>query len=537
MDDGTLEALQQNGYDVVNGESCRIGGSGMPKPLANCHAWIAEEIVRDDGQTQTRYVVIEGRMADGTPLQRVMVPARELAGLRWIAEQWGLEPLIWNRSGFATALQLTATRRPCRRVRTHTGWAGGVFLTAAHLDVQLPSELAGYRLPDQPRSNVAEAMRASLDLLDVAPWTVTFPLWAAQFLAPLCPWLPQDFTLWLHGQTGTLKSTLAALFLSHFGEFDRTTLPASWMATENALEALAFFAKDVPLVIDDYSSRDLQPKAERLLRGQGNRSGRSRLGPDLALATSYWPRGLIISTGEDVPTGRSLLARTLVVDMRTGATKLRAVTQAQERRHLLPHAMAGYVHWLAERGERLTEELPAAWAAARTKATRRGRHLRQPELMSSLHVAARLALDFAREAGVLTSSEADQVLERGWRALMRSAAAQARRIEEERPSTVFLRGLLDLLAANDGRVPGLLGQLQGVRDFEASPAGRLGWEDAEYIYLLGSVAYRMVETSLGKLPVTKGVLWKELDSRGILERCGRGRLAKHMTIAGRGYYV
>ena len=83
----------------------------------------------------------------------------------------------------------------------------------------------------------------------------------------------------------------------------------------------------------------------------------------------------------------------------------------------------------------------------------------------------------------------------------------------------------------------MLGQLQGVRDFEASPAGRLGWEDAEYIYLLGSVAYRMVETSLGKLPVTKGVLWKELASRGILERGGRNRLTTHMTIAGRGYYV
>jgi hypothetical protein len=51
--------------------------------------------------------------------------------------------------------------------------------------------------------------------------------------------------------------TLAALFLSHFGQFDRTTLPASWESTDNALERRLFTLKDTLCVIDDYA-----PKAD-----------------------------------------------------------------------------------------------------------------------------------------------------------------------------------------------------------------------------------------------------------------------------------
>ena len=60
-------------------------------------------------------------------------------------------------------------------------------------------------------------------------------------------------TMWLEGITGSLKSTIAALFLSHFGNFARTNLPGAWSSTANALEKRAFALKDVMFVIDDYA--------------------------------------------------------------------------------------------------------------------------------------------------------------------------------------------------------------------------------------------------------------------------------------------
>jgi hypothetical protein len=83
-----------------------------------------------------------------------------------------------------------------------------------------------------------------------------------------------------------MKSTLAALFQSHFGDFDRIYLPGAWSSTANQLERRAFLLKDSLFVIDDYAPsaldhRELETKASRLLRSQGNISGRGRLRSDL----------------------------------------------------------------------------------------------------------------------------------------------------------------------------------------------------------------------------------------------------------------
>ena len=148
------------------------------------------------------------------------------------------------------------------RVCTHTGWrqdgdtwqylSGAGAVGAEAIDVTLPPALARYRLPPTP-TDVEAAMRTSLRLLSVAPLSVTVPLWGAVFRAPLAAFCPADVTLWLEGQSGSLKSTLAALFLCHYGAFERTQLPESWESTANALEERAFVLKDMLLVIDDYA--------------------------------------------------------------------------------------------------------------------------------------------------------------------------------------------------------------------------------------------------------------------------------------------
>ena len=78
-------------------------------------------------------------------------------------------------------------------------------------------------------------------MLEVAPFRVTIPVYAAIWRAPVAV---SDFANWLVGQTGSGKSELAALAQQHFGAgMTRTNLPASWKSTANALEAQAFHAK------------------------------------------------------------------------------------------------------------------------------------------------------------------------------------------------------------------------------------------------------------------------------------------------------
>ena len=91
------------------------------------------------------------------------------------------------------------------------------------------------------------------------------------------------------GPTGSLKSELAALAQRHFGTFDRKTLPGSWTSTENALEGRLFTVKDALAVIDDYApnadsraQQELEKRAQRIIRGIGNRASRARLRADLS---------------------------------------------------------------------------------------------------------------------------------------------------------------------------------------------------------------------------------------------------------------
>src|SRR5262249_39092121 len=159
-----------------------------------------------------------------------------------------------------------------------------------------------------------DAIRESLRLLDIAPDVVTVPLLTAVFRSVLGD---TDFSIHIAGPTGIGKTELAALVQQYFGSgLDARHLPGNWSSTGNALEGLAFVTKDALLVIDDFapqaSAADafrLQREADRIFRAQGNRAGRLRMWADTTLRSPKHPRGLVLSTGEDVPLGQSLRAR------------------------------------------------------------------------------------------------------------------------------------------------------------------------------------------------------------------------------------
>jgi hypothetical protein len=121
-----------------------------------------------------------------------------------------------------------------------------------------------------------------LRFLSVSPDRISFPLLAAVYRAALGK---VDFSVFLAGKTGVFKTALAALCQQHFGSaMDASSLPTNFASTGNALQWLAFYAKDALLVVDDFaptgrqSDGELHNIAERLFRAAGNQQGRSRLG-------------------------------------------------------------------------------------------------------------------------------------------------------------------------------------------------------------------------------------------------------------------
>jgi hypothetical protein len=407
--------------------------------------------------------------------------------------------------------------------------------------VELDRDLTLYRLPASPQ-RIREAVSLSLSFLDLAAPRVTYPLWAAMWLAPLRELVNCAFTLWIYGVTGTFKSTLAALALNHYGaRFDDKHLPASFTDTANRLEQKAFMLKDAPLVIDDfapqkehYSHQEYTRTAHRLVRGVGNLSGRGRLSASSLPLTTYLPRSLLIVTGEDLPSSQSLMARLFVVEVERGDVHRQCLSQLQTQRQRLPHAMAGYLAWLAANWNGLAQTLPPRWQEYREATVQNGLHLRLPEAVASLSVGLEMGLRFATYLGVVDGEGYQAYLNLGRQTFAHSTQVMRNRLQEEKPEALFLGTLRELIA--QGKV--FLRQRQNVALVEESHerADLLGWQDDGFVYLMPQVSYNRVARHFREqgdsFPVRETTLYKMLKESGVL-LCAGNRMTHSKWMQGK----
>lgn len=510
-------------YVVVDGRLCHqvvdALGTEINAPLANFAARIAAEIVEDDGESQTRVFRVVGRLADGRDLPPAHVDASNFSSMGWVLEQWGAQAVVEagasKRDHLRAAIQAVSSDMQLQHVYGHLGWreldgkpvylSGNGAVGHAGVDVRFPHDLLRYQLPRQPQ-HVAAAVQASMRFLDVGDYAVTVPLLAAVYTAPLSSIVPPSFTLWVYGTTGSLKSSITALAMSHYGMFSYNTPPASWTNTANALEKKAFVVKDSILWIDDYTTQgtatgmnELKLKADQLLRDWGNRSGRARMRADLRLRQTFAPRGLIVSTAEQLPSGQSIQARLFQVEVHPemitrGAGSL--MTQAQVNdAPLYSHALAGYVLWLAERWEELNTVLPERLLSYTELARTRGAHLRMPGNVAALFLGWEVFLQYSQHLGVVEQPEA--LREFGWSVLLALGDAQQGAVQDEDPVTMYIRALQQLLA--QGAIYTRSREHPDFVDHNNPPPAKcavgaefVGWYDQDYLYLLPGVAFRIV---------------------------------------------
>jgi hypothetical protein len=579
-------------------------GPPISVPLCNFDARLVEEVVRDDGAEQTRVLCVEGTMCDGSPLPRVEVPSASFEGMGWPLAQWGPHAVVHagmgTRDHLRVGLQLLSGKVPRRTVFQHTGWrkigeewfylhAGGA-IGANGVDsevlVSLPESLGGFLLPAPPAllgtnfpgplgdaarreyAELQEAVRASLGFLRVGPDRLTFPILAAVYRAVLGE---TDFGLHLSGATGSFKTEVAALAQQHYGAgMDARHLPAGWSSTGNSLEGLAFTAKDALLVVDDFcpvgSTHDVQryhKEADRLFRGQGNRSGRQRMRPDGTQRPPKPPRGLVCSTGEDTPRGQSLRARLFDLHVSPGDfgpqspdpnPELTACQRdAAAGKYAL--AMAGYLRWLAPQYEEIRARLREQATELREEARAAGQHARTPGIAADLALGLRYFLDFARSIDAITPTEWKELWERGWNAIREAAGAQASQILDSEPAALFMRLLAAAVAggyahlADDEGDPPPEPQCWGWRAEEYSTGDGVairhrqqgtcvGWLVEGEVYLEPDASYAAAQEIARDqgdgFPITANTLRRRLNEKGLLASIDakRKKLTVRKTLQG-----
>lgn len=541
-------------YVEKNGRIYLANGS-REIALCNFTARINEEKVTDDGAERKTYFKISGELSSGTKLPTIEVTADRFPSMAWVTA-WGSSAIIapgyTTKDNLRAAIQELSTDTIRNEVFSHLGWrkingeyyylhaGGGLGRNGNNKEIKVdPSEgrLTDFLLPDPPDAETLKtAVQASIAFLDSAPDEITVPLFCGAYRAPLNEVSLIDYSVFVVGPTGVFKTSLIAIMQTHFGiTFDDRRLPDNWSSTANTLERKAFLVKDAVFTVDDFvpgvvSDRD----AERLFRAQGNKAGRGRMRPDGSLRPANYPRGMIFSTGEDVPKGQSLRPRLFIIEVNPGDIDPShlGVLQKNHSDGLYAKAMAGYLQWLAPKLDSLRSELYTNHRELRTRASNSAIHKRTPDLVASLANGLEIFNRFAVEQGILSQVAATELFDRCWIALGKVAEKQVLYQVSEDPVKRFV----DLIQASfvigsahladsktqDAPADAKRWGWRENRFGDLTPQGqRIGWVNQDEVWLQPDAAFAVVQrianSQHATISVSKETLWKRLAHQGLIQ--------------------
>lgn len=584
----TSEGENQIGFYVEKGNELfsrkEVNDEITDTRLCNFTARIVAQVERDDGAEITRHLAIKGTLANGKTLPRASVPASQFGSMNWVLEHWGVSAIVSAgqsaKDKIREAVQMFSDKDSVvlETTYTHLGWretnnewvylhAGGAIGkngTVSSVSVDAGSALSQYQLPAPKELHEAtDALKASFEMLEVAPDNLTIPLFLGVYRAVI---EGADFALYLAGLTGVRKSELAALALQHFGKgLDSRHLPGNWSSTGNSLEVLAFAAKDALIVVDDFAPQGNQSEqaryhstADRLFRAQGNSQGRGRLKNDGSSRPPKPPRGLILSTGEELPRAHSIRARSLILEVKPNDVDLMKLTQCQKdaASGLYASALASFIQWLAPRLEQSREQLRQGRTTYRANFI--SSHGRTTDACAELMFTADVWCDFAREAGLFNEQECEDFRARVFSTLQEIAGSQAQHQRDADPVERFGLLLIGVLTSGKGHLTKLTGEnpdnpekwgykgiatttVYGTSTTYQPQGSKMGWLpddlEKEGLYLEPEAAYAAVQQLAQQqnetLSMTKTTLYKRMLERGFALKNQKDRNTFKTTIEGK----
>jgi hypothetical protein len=467
----------------------------------------------------------------------------------------------------ADAVLRLAEDHPTIPLHRHTGWIDidgrPVYLTAGACigadgevpgpAIELGPRVGAYALPapsadeDQER----EALRASLDLLNLAPAEVMWPLLLMTYLPPmeLCAPRP-DFLGVLYGPSDTCKSVLAGIGLSHYSP--RSLLdpfPQNFSSTRVSLETYAHGAKNALQVVDDAhpaSNRreqtEIVDRFEYLARSAANGSARGRGSRSGGDRKDRPPRGFALVTAElrfKVPSAEN---RSFIVALSKGQVDKTQLNEigAKAESGVYAAAMAGYIRYLAARHEAGEDsEQRKHWAEIRSELVASGCG-RSASHLAHLLLTAETLLTYAWSIDVITNEQAEALYQDAYAALVSvDSAASAGRVEID-PVTRWVELLREAfdskqahLEAMDGSAPEDAARWgwEQVGGFGGSDQIRRGLmlgnlsEDGQTLYLIPKATHELLNKMAGA--ETLG-----LDDRALNDRLGEAGVIRTRTESG-----
>lgn len=425
---------------------------------------IDKELIFDDGASTKVAFEISTKRQFGGELPTVIIPATEFQAMNWLIKYFGTKAITVPDQAaqrrLATAIMvLSGDDIPTTMIYQHSGWriidgqycylSGSGAISATGLDDSIRVELGDghmqkFTLPP-PDQNPIDKAKLLFGLLYLAPKNPALgvSLFCAVTRAVLGECLAIDFSIYFVGQSGSQKSEVAALAQACFGEFDARSLPGNFIDTETVGEIKLHRAKDGVFVIDDRApaanqaeEAKQQTKCDRWFRGVGNQAGRGRCNTDMTVKAAYFPRCMIVSTGEDLPKGASLLGRMLIIETKRGDVNLSALTGMQflSRRGEHAAATANFIKWLAPRMVDFKKRFPDLVRDLRDQALSdpdkfAKSHPRAADIYASCYAAADIYIEYCCDIGAIGVNQATELMD-GIDAGLKSAIRAQRQFQK-----------------------------------------------------------------------------------------------------------
>lgn len=321
-----------------------------------------------DGRDRRTVIALMGISEDGNQLETINIDVSDIEHLKWVKNSWGFQYKVHSKmkNQFLNLIEVLVINGITKKLSSQIGWVkdNGKYaylhtrgvIGESDKEVDIGDHLSNYFLPSEI-VDLDRACKSSLNLLEVADYEVTVPLLALVYLSPLLQAIKDvgkmpEFVVWLFGTTGSRKTSLARVFLSHFGDF-ANRLPATFNDTYASIEIKANAIKDSLNLIDDYApkqtkkQKDAQDEiAEKTIRAYGDRIARGRANSSMISQKQYTPQGMLLMTGENLIRGHSTVARLVALELDKDSVNLKLLKEIQDNVSLLGESMRGYIEWL-----------------------------------------------------------------------------------------------------------------------------------------------------------------------------------------------
>jgi hypothetical protein len=521
--------------------------------LWNATARISVDKMVDDGSGENkRYLILE--VSQGKQRKTITVSVTEFDDLRWIRKHLHLlttRPQRRNHYWVVRAIQEESRLEGIyeMKVFSYTGWrkvdvdqwgylhsAGAIIAEGSPRfvgQVELDPKLARRRFPESASDEeTRQAIRASFGVWDLPlPDEITIPLMAAIYRTAAGG---IDFMVHLSGQTGAGKTSLARLASQFFGPNLGPRDQENYQSTPNRIEELAFTLKDQPLVVDEFQAHGVEKATfERIARALANRSGRGRMGEG-----NRPPRGLLLSTGEELPEGESVTARALVLSVPQGEkldfyaprAKIDAAQEAA-RSGVYALAMRAFIQWLAPRYAEVSESFEEARRTHGYAVAQHVSHARTAEIYGSLISALELWMEFAVESSALSAEERSQYEQRAKMSVMSAILDQDHHVSAASPAEKFrklVRAAVEVGSAH------LRAPTEDV-DPAKHKGLHLGWlsRDGKSLYLRSERAFELARQGSpahDPFTVSQQTLYESLGTRGYILSSDRSKKRNVVTV-------